>query len=118
MHAQAEPVLEALGACENYTEEASCAFDGLDKTYDYGSFYIQTYPMQNVDLISSIWFKDDSVSTPEGISIGSSIEDVNRIYGEEYYNGLNAYILKIGNNQMNILINNGVVESVQYQAIY
>ena len=41
MHADAAPILEALGEPVSYTEEASCAFSGLDKTYYYGGFYLQ-----------------------------------------------------------------------------
>ena len=42
MHANAAPILEQLGEPVSYTEEASCAFTGLDKTYYYGGFYLQT----------------------------------------------------------------------------
>ena len=37
MNGAAAPVIAALGEPESYTEAASCAFDGLDKTYGYGS---------------------------------------------------------------------------------
>ena len=38
MHAEAAPIIAALGEPKTYTEEASCAFTGLDKTYFVGSF--------------------------------------------------------------------------------
>ena len=42
MNANAADILAQLGEPKSYTEEASCAFEGLDKTYYFGSFYLQT----------------------------------------------------------------------------
>ena len=44
-----EAILNALGEPKSYTEETSCAFEGLDKTYTYDSFIIQTYPRADRD---------------------------------------------------------------------
>ena len=38
--AEAAPIIDALGEPRSYTEEPSCAFEGMDKTYYYGSFYL------------------------------------------------------------------------------
>ena len=72
LHAPAEPIVEALGEPKKYTESPSCAFDGLDKTYFYGSFYMDTYPVDGNDFVYGWWFADDSVATQEGIYIGAS----------------------------------------------
>lgn len=79
----AAPVVEALGEPVSYFEAASCAFEGLDKIYTYNGFEIDTYPMQDKDLISSIILKDDSVMTAEGIGIGDSLEKLQQVYGSE-----------------------------------
>ena len=73
MHAEAAPVLAALGEPGSFTEEASCAFTGLDKTYYYGGFYLQTYPMGEEDFVYSLRLVYDSSTTPEGIYIGASL---------------------------------------------
>lgn len=75
-------VLAALGEPNQYFEAASCAFDGLDKTYTYAGFVITTRPDGDTDLIQSILLTDDSVSTPEGIYIGCSADEVIAAYGE------------------------------------
>ena len=64
MHAEATDIIAALGEPKTYTEEASCAFTGLDKTYFYGSFYVQTYPVGDKDYIYSVWFADDTETIP------------------------------------------------------
>ena len=75
-------VLAALGEPLSYFEAASCAFEGLDKTYTYSGFVITTRPDGDQDYVNSIRLTDDSVVTPEGIYIGCSADDVTAAYGE------------------------------------
>ena len=117
MHSEAAPVLEALGEAVSYTEEASCAFTGLDKTYYYGGFYLQTYPIGDADYIYSVWLVDDSSSTPEGIYIGATQAEVEAAYGADSYNGENAYILKGTTSTLTIILEDGIVSSIVYDAV-
>ena len=117
MHAEAAPILEALGEPVSYTEEASCAFSGLDKTYYYGGFYLQTYPLEDADYIFSAWLVDDSSTTPEGIYIGATQSEVEAAYGADSFNGSNAYILKGTTSTLTIILEEGKVSSIQYDAV-
>ena len=86
------PVLQALGEPASYFEAASCAFEGLDKIYTYNGFEIDTYPLQDQDLVSAIILKDDSVTTAEGICIGDSLEKLQETYGDgAQENGMLVY---------------------------
>ena len=71
MNENMEPLVKKLGDADNYFESDSCAFQGKDKVYTYGSVKITTYPKDNKDYVYTIELLDDTVSTPEGISIGS-----------------------------------------------
>ena len=117
MNAEAAPVLEALGEPVSFTEEASCAFTGLDKTYNYGGFFLQTYPIGEQDYIYSVWLMDDSSTTPEGIYIGATQAEVEAAYGADSFNGSNAYILKGTTSTLTIILTDGVVSSIQYDAV-
>jgi hypothetical protein len=117
MHANAAPVLEALGESVSYTEEASCAFTGLDKTYYYGGFYLQTYPIGDEDYIFAAWLVDDSSATPEGIYIGATQAEVEAAYGTEGFNGSNAYVMTGTTSTLTIILTDGVVSSIQYDAV-
>ena len=117
LNAPAEPVIAALGQADEYSEETSCAFDGLDKTYRYGSVYLQTYPLGDKDYIYGWWFVDDLVENDEGICIGSSLADVQAAYGSEGYNGSNAYQIKKGSGMLTIILENDTVTSVQYAIV-
>ena len=114
LHADFAPILAALGEPVSYTESASCAFEGLDKTYYYGSLYIDTYPDGDKDRVYDFWFADDSLSTAEGIYIGASQAEVEAAYGTAGYNGANAYIMTKGTGTLTIILDNGVVTSIQY----
>ena len=114
MHAEATDIIAALGEPKTYTEEASCAFTGLDKTYFYGSFYVQTYPVGDKDYIFSVWFADDSVSTQEGVYVGMAQADVEAKYGTDGFNGSNAYIMNKGTSTLTVILKDGVVSSIPY----
>ncbi|MBR5931262.1 MAG: hypothetical protein IKZ95_04475 [Lachnospiraceae bacterium] len=118
MKAEAAPVLATLGDAKSYTEAASCAFDGLDKTYYYGSFYLYTYPDGDIDRINMVVLCDDTVATAEGISIGDSKDKVESIYGADSYNGVNAYVLNSGETSLTIIMENDQVSSIQYAAVF
>lgn len=110
-------ILNALGEPKKYTEETSCAFTGLDKTYTYDSFVIQTYPKGDKDYVYMFWFLDDMVKTPEGVKIGDTQAAVEAAYGTEAYNGKNAFITKENNYSMTVILKDGVVNSIQYTIV-
>ena len=110
-------ILNAIGQPKKYTEETSCAFTGLDKTYTYDSFVIQTYPKGDKDYVYMFWFLDDMVKTPEGVKIGDAQAAVEAAYGAEAYNGKNAFITKKDNYSMTVILKDGVVSSIQYTIV-
>lgn len=112
MAAPAAPVLEALGEAQSCTEEPSCLFEGMDRTYCYGGFYLTTSPSAQGEQITGLWFADTTVQTPEGIAIGDEIDEVLRVYDPEERG--DAYICDQGNTRVLILTREGIVTSVQY----
>lgn len=117
IHAEAAPILAALGEAKSYTEQTSCAFEGLDKTYYYGSFYLDTYPNGDKDYVYGFWFADDSVSTEEGIYIGATKAQVEKAYGADAFNSNNAYIITKGDTTLTVILEEGVVTSIQYAMV-
>ena len=113
----AAPIIDALGEPRSYTEEPSCAFEGMDKTYYYGSFYLSTYPMDGKDYVYNLWFADDGVSTDEGIRIGSTQSQVEDAYGKECFNGTTSFVLTKGQSRLVILMEDGKVSSIRYEVI-
>lgn len=117
MNAEFAPLLDFLGEPDRYFEAASCAFDGLDKTYTYAGVEIVTYPDGERDYISSVRILDGSVSTPEGITIGSTQEDAAAAYGEDFQELGTQYVYEDGDARLSILFENGAAISVEYTAL-
>lgn len=115
MNAEAAPIVEALGEPKSFFESESCAFKGLDKEYTYNGFVLKTYPMDDVDYVSSVTLMDDTVETPEGICIGSSLDDVKAAYGDGGSDTTCQY--EKGDSKLLIILDGGVVTSIQYLAI-
>ncbi len=107
-------VLEALGDADSYFEAASCAFEGLDKTYTYGHVEVDTYPQGEQDFISSIYFLDDIPVTNEGIKVGSSQEEMEAAYGTDYTAVGTECVYTRGNSELRIIVEEGKVSSIQF----
>ena len=116
MDMEMHPILNALGEPLALTEEPSCAFTGMDRTYYYGSFYIQTYPLEGEEHVRSLWFADDSITTPEGIGLGADRQQVEAAYGSKGWNGTNAYVMTAGHSSLTVLMEGDTVCGVRYDA--
>jgi hypothetical protein len=79
-----EPIVEALGEANSVYEQPSCAGQGTSYAYTYSGFEIATYPDGDSNLIAYILIKDDTVSTPEGIDLSMTKDDVIAAYGDGY----------------------------------
>lgn len=117
MNAEFAPLLDFLGEPDSYFEAASCAFDGLDKTYTYAGVEIITYPDGDRDYISSVRILDSSVSTPEGITIGATQDEVVAAYGEDFQEVGKQYVYEDGDAQLSVLFDGGAAISVEYVAL-
>ncbi len=112
--ADMKKVLPALGEPLKYEESPSCAFEGLDKTYTYSGFAIHTRPDGENDYVYMIFLTDDSVTTPEGIYIGSESADVYAAYGtpDSENDGLLSYT--DSGTALSFVIREGEVVSIEY----
>lgn len=117
MNADFAPLLAALGEPDSYFEAASCAFDGLDKTYTYAGVEIITYPDGDTDHVSSVRLLDNTAATPEGITVGSTVEEVTAAYGEDYQEMGLQYVYEEGDTRLMILFEDGKAISVEYMAL-
>lgn len=112
--AEAEPVIEKLGDPADYFEAPSCAFEGIDKTYTYGSYVITTYQIDGTDYIGSIILKDDMVATREGVSLYMTKADMENAYGNEYEVKEKMFIYSKEGMNLNFIIDNNEITSIEY----
>lgn len=110
----AETVLSALGAWTSYDESPSCAFEGMDKIYGYGSFEIQTYTKDGKDYIRAIYLIDDGCRTQRDIAIGDTAEAVKAAYGTPTEESATALKYAASGMTLTFLLRDGVVTNIQY----
>ena len=117
MNAEADPIVEALGEPVSTFEAPSCAFQGTDYIYTYDGFQLNTYPLNDVNYVSSVVLISDAVSTPEGLEIGGSKEDMIAAYGEDYTEEYDLYTYTRGDSQLAVLFGDGAITSIEYLAV-
>lgn len=119
IHADAAPILEALGEPTSYSETPSCAGEGMDKTYGYGSFYLLTGLGEDGEVVSRLWLADDTVATPEGIRIGSDEEQVEAAYPDAACcedGSCSTYWIDGATASLAVVLEDGKVTVIEYSA--
>lgn len=117
MHEDAVHVLPALGDADNYYETPSCAFLGMDRQYTYSGYMITTYEENGREYLYDIYFLDETISTPEGIRIGSKEEEMIAAYGEGYIEDFGMYTYVKEQSKLQFLVVDGMVTSIDYTAL-
>ena len=116
-HAKMAELINGLGDPTTYEESESCYYQGLDKDYTYPGFKLRTYPMNGVDYVLNICFVDDSVTTPEGIMLGSSRDEVIAVYGSSYTEQNGSKVYTIGKTELRFRFSDNGVTAIEYWAI-
>ena len=106
-----------IGEPKEYSEIPSCAFDGVDKVYTFEDYEIETYQDGENFRIYSIYFLNENAETAEGIKIGSTLDDVKGIYGENYEINDTMYTYISGKTKLDFIVENNVVTSITYTLI-
>lgn len=118
MGAEAGDIVKALGnTTKAVFEQDSCAYQGKDRVYTYAGFEMSTYPVDGRECIASVYFLDNTVSTPEGIRIGSTRKEVTDTYGMEYDQDearFGTYSYTCGTARLKIYTTKDVVDGIEY----
>ncbi len=117
MNEDASAVVEELGEADDYFESESCAFEGLDKVYSYPGFQLNTYPVDDKDYVLSVVFMDDTVSTDEGISIGSTKDEVTEAYGDPSSESATELVYEKGDTELKIGLDGDSVTTLEIAAV-
>jgi len=110
-------VIDQLGEPTGEFEAPSCAFDGIDRVFAYGTaVQIYTYPLGGNDHIHTVAFFDDTVRTTEGrIRLYDTVQAVIDAYGDDYEYDTGMYTFTRGRTVLEFLTADGIVIGISYR---
>lgn len=120
--ADAAEVVEALGSDYEYLETISCTRNGMEKTYKYNGIKVETLPTDDGDTVCLYVITGEGYTTPRGIGIGSTKDEVLAAYPEYYYDGYYYVFTKsndpnnIGEKRIQIVMENDSVTEINIYA--
>ncbi len=111
--AAADAAIALLGEYDDMYEAPSCVHEGYDRFYTYDGFSVTTAPQENGDIVTEFLIESSACTLANGITIGSSAEDVTAAYGEDYsesfgtmryeYDGVTLTIVTDGTSVTSVL---------------
>ena len=108
-------VVGRLGEPMGILELPSCAFEGMDRVFRYPGADLYTYPVGDDDFVYTIVFFDDSVRTAEGgIRLGSDIQEVFDVYGDDYRFDSGVYTFTRGLTTLEFFVEGSTVMGIAY----
>lgn len=116
LNAPAGDIIASLGDGYDYFEAQSCAFQGMDRVYTYPSFLVRTYEREGNEYILAVEFSDDTVTTPEGIYIGCTADQVIAAYGESTSSDEAQLTYDAAGGELDFIMSDGVVSAIAYNA--
>ena len=116
LDAPAEPVLAALGTPFGYGEQRGTSRKGVEKTYRFSGLDVRTYQGKDGERILNLLITDDSLETPQGISVGDTAAQVRQCFGQDAIQG-NRCTIQTASEKMVLLLENNLVASIQYSLL-
>ena len=121
MGADPHPVIAALGEPLGESRNPNCAIEGEDVALQYpGIVLTLTYPADgSAPFITGLRLLDDSVTTPEGLTIGSPAADIARLYGPYDREENGFFYFHRGRSALEIAVGgDGLVDQIIYQYLF
>ncbi len=106
-----------LPKAESVYEVPSCAIEGTDNLYNYGTFELTAFDDGEKELIYSILLTDPNITTTEGLALGDDVQKMVDLYGEGYTQQGNAYVYTGDAELLYIIAQNDKVASIEYRMI-
>lgn len=114
---KAAEFIKGAGSPTSQSSAPSCAFEGDDTVYDYSSYQVTTYQSNGVELVTGVYLLDSSISTKEGVNIGSTMDEVKKAYGDDYQEEYGVFTYTKGKTNLAFVVVDQVVTSISYTHI-
>jgi hypothetical protein len=120
VRAEAAPLLAALPQPKDTFEARSCAFDdeGMETTYFYPGLELTTFcPENGQEWVLSVVLTDDSVTTPEGVYLGGTLEDIKKSYGDDFTQSGGQLTYTLGQGKLIFTCEEEIITGIVYSLI-
>ena len=104
-----------LPEAQNVFTVPSCALEGTDNVYSYGTIEVTAYNEGEGEYIYSVYFVDANITTNEGLALGDTKDKVIELYGENFTDNNGEYTYKKGNTLLVIVFQNDTVLSIDFR---
>ncbi len=116
--AKADAIIEGLGQYKDKKEIGDCGGLGAQVKYSYASFEVYVLESKtNGNIIDGITFRDDIVSTPEGVCIGMSVSDAKSKLGKPTSETDTVLEYLDGTKLLKFETANGAVTGIDYMTV-
>ena len=105
----------ALPAAESVYQVPSCAIEGTDNVYNYGTVEVTAFNDGTGEVIYSIYIVDANTPTNEGLYIGDALEHIVAAYGEGYTREGNQITYQKGDTLLVIILSGDYVASIDFR---
>ena len=112
--ADADAVITALGTPKATAEVGNCGGQGTLTKYTYASVEVYVLTSGTSKTIDQITLLDDSISTAEGIKIGSTQNDVKTKCKTPTKSSESSYTYTSGNKNLKFNFRDGAVVGIDY----
>lgn len=102
---------------ESTYEVPSCAIEGTDVVYNYGTFEITVFDDGTQGVIYSIYMIDANTPTDEGLYMGDGGDVVASIYGSDYTEDGTQWSYVKGETMLCVIFNNDCVVSIEFRMV-
>ncbi|MBE6535870.1 MAG: hypothetical protein E7677_04535 [Ruminococcaceae bacterium] len=115
MGADADEIIDALGEPIDSYEIGDCGGLGAQVLYSYPSLDVYVLESKSGDVIDAISFRDDIVTTNEGVYIGMDINEAKELLGEPDGETDKQLDYKKGDFTVSVLFADGAVSAISYE---
>lgn len=105
----------ALPEANSVYQVPSCAIEGTDNVYNYGTIEVTAFDDGNGEVIYSVYIMDANTPTNEGLYIGDTLDHIVAAYGEDYTQEGNQITYQKGDTLLIIILGGEYVQSIDFR---
>lgn len=105
----------ALPEPESVYQVPSCAIEGTDNVYNYGTVEVTAFNDGTGEVIYSVYIVDANTPTDEGLYIGDLVEHVTAAYGEDCVRENGQITYQKGDTLLVIILDGEYVLSIDFR---